>query len=140
LITCSTIVIAAALVEIRVIAPGTLHAEGRSSANAATKSIDWCESISPADQTKTLVAAKKGKNQMATIEVSSHSSIANTPRGMDSWIARYRTRQRLSHDRERTEFGLHGLLPPQLETLDEQVVRAYEAYQRKQDDLERTSI
>jgi len=38
---------------------------------------------------------------------------------------------------ERSEFGLHGLLPPQVETLDEQVVRAYEAYERKTDDLER---
>jgi malate dehydrogenase (oxaloacetate-decarboxylating) len=38
---------------------------------------------------------------------------------------------------ERTAFGLHGLLPPQVETLDEQVVRAYHAYQRKDDDLER---
>jgi malate dehydrogenase (oxaloacetate-decarboxylating) len=40
-------------------------------------------------------------------------------------------------DAERTEFGLHGLLPPQVETLDEQVVRAYEAYRRKDDELER---
>jgi len=40
-------------------------------------------------------------------------------------------------DEERTEFGLHGLLPPQVETLDEQVLRAYEAYRRKDDDLER---
>jgi malate dehydrogenase (oxaloacetate-decarboxylating) len=40
-------------------------------------------------------------------------------------------------DTERTQFGLHGLLPPHVETLEEQVVRAYEAYARKQDDLER---
>jgi len=38
---------------------------------------------------------------------------------------------------ERTEFGLHGLLPPNVETIDEQVVRAYKAFQRKDDDLER---
>jgi malate dehydrogenase (oxaloacetate-decarboxylating) len=38
---------------------------------------------------------------------------------------------------ERTQFGLHGLLPPHMEALEEQVVRAYEAYQRKDDDLER---
>jgi malate dehydrogenase (oxaloacetate-decarboxylating) len=38
---------------------------------------------------------------------------------------------------ERTQFGLHGLLPPHVETLEEQVVRAYEAYTRKDDDLER---
>ena len=38
---------------------------------------------------------------------------------------------------KRTQFGLHGLLPPHVETLEEQVVRAYEAYTRKDDDLER---
>ncbi|MGP8018930.1 MAG: NAD-dependent malic enzyme [Thermoplasmata archaeon] len=38
---------------------------------------------------------------------------------------------------ERTALGLHALLPPQVETLDQQVVRAYEAYQRKTEDLER---
>lgn len=38
---------------------------------------------------------------------------------------------------ERTDLHLHGLLPPRIETLDEQVVRAYEAYQRKSDDLEK---
>jgi malate dehydrogenase (oxaloacetate-decarboxylating) len=38
---------------------------------------------------------------------------------------------------ERTNLGLHGLLPPQIETLDEQVVRAYAAFQRKSDDLEK---
>ena len=38
---------------------------------------------------------------------------------------------------ERSAFGLHGLLPPHVETLEEQVTRAYEAFQRKTDDLER---
>jgi len=38
---------------------------------------------------------------------------------------------------ERSQFGLHGLLPPQVESLDQQVVRAYEAYRHKDDDLER---
>ena len=38
---------------------------------------------------------------------------------------------------ERARLGLHGLLPPQMETLDEQVIRAYGAYKRKDDDLER---
>ena len=40
-------------------------------------------------------------------------------------------------DDERSAFGLHGLLPPQIESLDEQAARAYEAYRRKTDDLER---
>src|SRR5215211_7932714 len=40
-------------------------------------------------------------------------------------------------EEERTEFGLHGLLPPVVETLEQQSVRAYEAYKRKDDDLEK---
>jgi malate dehydrogenase (oxaloacetate-decarboxylating) len=40
-------------------------------------------------------------------------------------------------DAERMAFGLHGLLPHQVETLEQQVVRAYEAFRRKEDDLER---
>src|SRR5207245_11326920 len=40
-------------------------------------------------------------------------------------------------EEERNELGLHGLLPPHVATLDEQVTRAYEAYTRKTDDLER---
>jgi malate dehydrogenase (oxaloacetate-decarboxylating) len=40
-------------------------------------------------------------------------------------------------DAERSALGLQGLLPPDVETLDQQSVRAYEAYQRKSDDLER---
>jgi malate dehydrogenase (oxaloacetate-decarboxylating) len=38
---------------------------------------------------------------------------------------------------ERSAFGLHGLLPPHIESLGEQTSRAYEAYRRKTDDLER---
>jgi malate dehydrogenase (oxaloacetate-decarboxylating) len=38
---------------------------------------------------------------------------------------------------ERILFGLHGLLPPTVETLEQQCVRAYQAYQHKGDDLER---
>jgi malate dehydrogenase (oxaloacetate-decarboxylating) len=40
-------------------------------------------------------------------------------------------------EEERTEFSLHGLLPPYVETLEAQTVRAYGAYKRKTDDLER---
>jgi malate dehydrogenase (oxaloacetate-decarboxylating) len=38
---------------------------------------------------------------------------------------------------ERTAFGLHGLLPPIVESLDAQCDRAYEAFGLKQNDLER---
>src|SRR5215510_6966048 len=40
-------------------------------------------------------------------------------------------------DRERVALGLRGLLPPQVETLQEQLVRAYEAYKTKDTDLGR---
>ena len=39
--------------------------------------------------------------------------------------------------KDRIRFDLHGLLPPVIETLEQQCVRAYEAYKRKGDDLER---
>jgi malate dehydrogenase (oxaloacetate-decarboxylating) len=38
---------------------------------------------------------------------------------------------------ERIRFDLHGLLPPVIESLELQCMRAYEAYKRKGDDLER---
>jgi malate dehydrogenase (oxaloacetate-decarboxylating) len=40
-------------------------------------------------------------------------------------------------EEERRRYGLQGLLPPHVETLDEQVARAYEAYGRQDDDLAR---
>ena len=59
------------------------------------------------------------------------------PHGMDLLNRQALNKGTAFTEEERTEFGLHGLLPPHVETLDEQVVRAYEAYQRKDDDLER---
>jgi malate dehydrogenase (oxaloacetate-decarboxylating) len=38
---------------------------------------------------------------------------------------------------ERNEFSLHGLLPPHVEDLEVQVLRAYEAYKCRSNDLER---
>ena len=40
-------------------------------------------------------------------------------------------------EEERRTYGLQGLLPPHVETLEEQVVRAYNAYGRQPDDLAR---
>jgi malate dehydrogenase (oxaloacetate-decarboxylating) len=40
-------------------------------------------------------------------------------------------------DDERVVFGLHGLLPPRVESLEEQSERAYEAFQTKNTDLGR---
>jgi malate dehydrogenase (oxaloacetate-decarboxylating) len=59
------------------------------------------------------------------------------PRGMDLLDTPLLNKGTAFTDGERTQFGLHGLLPPHVEALQEQVVRAYEAYARKDDDLER---
>jgi malate dehydrogenase (oxaloacetate-decarboxylating) len=59
------------------------------------------------------------------------------PRGMDLLDTPLLNKGTAFTEQERTQFGLHGLLPPHVETLEEQVVRAYEAYERKDDDLER---
>jgi len=40
-------------------------------------------------------------------------------------------------ERERAAFGLHGLLPPLVESLQEQSIRAYEAFSTKSTDLGR---
>ncbi|KAL4899319.1 hypothetical protein BDW74DRAFT_116420 [Aspergillus multicolor] len=41
---------------------------------------------------------------------------------------------------ERKEFGLHGLLPPNIQTLDEQVERAYQQYKSRPDDLAKNTF
>jgi malate dehydrogenase (oxaloacetate-decarboxylating) len=65
------------------------------------------------------------------------TDLSTIPRGLDLLNRQSLNKGTAFTEEERTEFGLHGLLPPHLETLDEQVVRAYEAYKRKDDDLER---
>src|SRR6266446_2311056 len=59
------------------------------------------------------------------------------PRGMELLDDQERNKGTAFTEEERRRFGLEGLLPPHVATLDEQVVRAYEAYGRKGDDLER---
>lgn len=74
---------------------------------------------------------------MTTIEPMPHSSFAQIPRGMELLDSPLLNKGTAFGDEERTAFRLHGLLPPHIETLDEQAVRAYEAFDRKTDDLER---
>jgi malate dehydrogenase (oxaloacetate-decarboxylating) len=59
------------------------------------------------------------------------------PRGMELLDDQELNKGTAFTEEERRRFGLEGLLPPHVATLDEQVVRAYEAYGRKGDDLER---
>jgi len=59
------------------------------------------------------------------------------PRGTDLLNRQMLNKGTAFTDEERGRLGLLGLLPPHVETLAEQVVRAYEAYKRKDDDLER---
>jgi len=74
---------------------------------------------------------------MAWIETIPQPSVDNTAAGMDLLDSPLLNKGTAFTEKERSEFGLHGLLPPRVETLEEQAVRAYEGIQRKDDDLER---
>jgi len=65
------------------------------------------------------------------------TGLSDIPCGMDLLNQQGLNKGTAFTEKERTEFGLHGLLPPHIETLDQQVARAYEAYKTKDDDLER---
>ncbi len=60
-----------------------------------------------------------------------------TLRGMDLLDSPCFNKGTAFSEAERAAFGLNGLLPPQVESLAEQAERAYRAYRRKTDDLER---
>jgi malate dehydrogenase (oxaloacetate-decarboxylating) len=76
-----------------------------------------------------------------TIVTRQHSTKASVlpalPRGMDLLNSQGLNKGTAFTEEERTKFGLHGLLPPYIESIEEQVVRAYESYKQKGEDLER---
>ena len=74
---------------------------------------------------------------MATKQQTTQSNCPDAPRGMDLLNRQGLNKGTAFTDEERSKLGLDGLLPPHVESLEEQVVRAYEAYKRKDDDLER---
>src|ERR1700758_1497956 len=74
---------------------------------------------------------------MGTTLPSTQSDVLNIPRGMGLLDTPILNKGTAFTEEERKEFGLQGLLPPHIETLEQQVLRACEAYQRKDDDLER---
>ncbi len=74
---------------------------------------------------------------MGTKQQTQPSGLPDIPRGMDLLNCQGLNKGTAFTEQERTKLGLHGLLPPQVESLEEQTVRAYEAYKRKDEDLER---
>jgi malate dehydrogenase (oxaloacetate-decarboxylating) len=74
---------------------------------------------------------------MMTLEKPSQSSPTGELRGPDLLDCPTLNKGTAFTPKERSELGLDGLLPPHVETLDQQAVRAYEAFRRKDDDLER---
>jgi len=74
---------------------------------------------------------------MATARTITQSGGSDIPRGMNLLDAPLLNKGTAFTQTERTGFGLHGLLPTEVEMLEQQVVRAYEAYHRKDEDLER---
>ena len=74
---------------------------------------------------------------MVTPHQAVQSSSPDFPRGTDLLNTPLLNKGTAFTEAERTRLGLEGLLPPHVETLDQQIVRAYEAFQRKDNDLER---
>jgi malate dehydrogenase (oxaloacetate-decarboxylating) len=74
---------------------------------------------------------------MATKQQPAQPDFPVVPRGMDLLNRQGLNKGTAFTEEERSKFGLDGLLPPHVESLEEQVARAYEAYKRKDDDLER---
>ena len=74
---------------------------------------------------------------MSTPRTASTSRSSDIPHGMNLLDTPVLNKGTAFTEEERTRFGLHALLPPHTETLDQQVARAYEAFQRKDSDLER---
>lgn len=74
---------------------------------------------------------------MATRQQIAQPGVPNIPRGVDLLNRHELNKGTAFTDVERTKLGLHALLPPHVESIEEQVARTYEAYKRKNDDLER---
>ena len=68
------------------------------------------------------------------------SSLADFRRGTDLLDHPGLNKGTAFTDEERSNLGLHGLLPPHVENLESQVVRAYEAYKQRMTTWSVTSI
>jgi hypothetical protein len=64
---------------------------------------------------------------MFTAQPITQPGIRDAPRGMDLLDSPLLNKGTAFSQHERTKFGLHGLLPLDIETLQKQLVRVYEA-------------
>ena len=74
---------------------------------------------------------------MAIKQQTTQPGVPGIPGGVDLLNRHELNKGTAFTEEERRKFGLNGLLPPHVESIEEQVIRAYEAYRRKDDDLER---
>jgi len=80
---------------------------------------------------------KKEKTIMITEQQTTQSRSSDLPRGMDLLDNHELNKGTAFTEQERSKLGLQGLLPPYVASIEEQLVRAYEAYKRNQSDLDR---
>jgi malate dehydrogenase (oxaloacetate-decarboxylating) len=84
-----------------------------------------------------LSASQQFNQRKSTMPLSRKVKVPAGLRGMDLLDTPIWNKGTAFDDHERVIFGLHGLLPPREESLEEQSERAYEAFQPKNTDLER---
>src|ERR1700731_827565 len=93
--------------------------------------LAWAERSEAHEGVKTTKA--RHETQMT---YSNKTKLPSGLRGMDLLDTPIWNKGTAFDDHERVIFGLHGLLPPRVESLEEQSERAYEAFQPKNTDLE----
>lgn len=79
---------------------------------------------------------KRGKE----IPIASISGEADTSQGAALLQSSQFNKGSAFPSEERTTFKLHGLLPPNIQTLDEQVQRAYQQYSSRENDLAKNTF
>jgi malate dehydrogenase (oxaloacetate-decarboxylating) len=84
-----------------------------------------------------LSASQQFNQRKSTMPLSRKVKVPAGLRGMDLLDTPIWNKGTAFDDHERVILGLHGLLPPRVESLEEQSERAYEAFQPKNTDLER---